>query len=263
MRPVLFQLGGFEVKSYGVFVALAFLGAWVVLRRELGRRAGRADAAGPLLVAAAVGGLVGARVYWYIEHADTASAGDVFSAAGFTWYGGVVVGALAVLAVARRLRVRPPDLLAAAAPALALGYALGRIACQFAGDGTYGRPSDLPWAMSYPHGEVPTTERVHPTPVYETLAGLMIFRAAVASSRPARASPAVRAVPAAFRSRAIPRRVHPAQRPGHSRSDATAAVRCGARRRRLRAARLGDKARSLEHAAGRRLNATRGAYHGC
>ncbi len=175
MRPVLFEVGGFEVKSYGVFVALAFVAAWLVLRHELGRRAGRAEVAGALSMAAAVGGLVGARAYWYLEHAGSASPGDAFSAAGFTWYGGVVGGALAVLAVAWRLRVRPADLFAAAAPALALGYALGRIACQFAGDGTYGRPSDLPWAMAYPHGEMPTTERVHPTPVYETVGGLMIF----------------------------------------------------------------------------------------
>lgn len=84
-------------------------------------------------------------------------------------------GGAAVLLAARRSKVRFPALLGASAPALALGYAVGRIACQFAGDGTYGQPSDLPWAMSYPHGEVPTTERVHPTPVYETLTGLLIF----------------------------------------------------------------------------------------
>ena len=53
---------------------------------------------------------------------------------------------------------------------LALGYAIGRIGCQLSGDGDYGRASDLPWAMSYPDGTVPTTEEVHPTPVYETLA---------------------------------------------------------------------------------------------
>jgi prolipoprotein diacylglyceryltransferase len=66
-------------------------------------------------------------------------------------------------------------LLGASAPALALGYGVGRIACQLAGDGTYGVASDLSWAMSYPDGEAPTTERVHPTPVYETLASLLIF----------------------------------------------------------------------------------------
>ena len=57
-----------------------------------------------------------------------------------------------------------------AAPGLALGYAIGRIGCQLSGDGDYGEPSDLPWAMSYPDGTVPTDQDVHPTPVYETLA---------------------------------------------------------------------------------------------
>ena len=55
------------------------------------------------------------------------------------------------------------------APALAIGYAVGRLGCQLAGDGDYGIPSDLPWAMSYPDGTVPTTDQVHPTPIYEFL----------------------------------------------------------------------------------------------
>ena len=48
-------------------------------------------------------------------------------------------------------------------------YAIGRIGCQLAGDGDYGKAWDGPWAMAYPDGTVPTTEEVHPTPVYETL----------------------------------------------------------------------------------------------
>ena len=61
-----------------------------------------------------------------------------------------------------------------AAP-LALAYAIGRIGCQLAGDGDYGRATDLPWGMSYPEGTVPTMEIVHPTPVYETVAMLVVF----------------------------------------------------------------------------------------
>lgn len=175
MRPVLFDFGPLEVRSYGAFIALAFVTAWLVLRHELTRRAHGGHAASGLILAAALGGLVGARLYWLVENADSARVGDVLSAAGFTWYGGMLGGGAAVLLAARRSKVRFPALLGASAPALALGYAVGRIACQFAGDGTYGQPSDLPWAMSYPHGEVPTTERVHPTPVYETLTGLLIF----------------------------------------------------------------------------------------
>src|SRR5439155_8223391 len=60
------------------------------------------------------------------------------------------------------------------APAAALGYAIGRIGCLISGDGDYGIPTSLPWGMSFPHGLVPTTQRVHPTPVYEFLAGLLI-----------------------------------------------------------------------------------------
>lgn len=175
MRPVLVELGPFEVHSWGVLAAVAFSFAWLVLKRELDRIAGQGDAAFPLVLAGAVGGIVGARLYWFFEHVGDASLTDSFSGAGFTWYGGVLGGALAVLLVARRRQLPLDALLGASAPALALGYGVGRIACQLAGDGTYGVASDLPWAMSYPDGEVPTSERVHPTPVYETLASLLIF----------------------------------------------------------------------------------------
>ena len=55
-------------------------------------------------------------------------------------------------------------------PALALGYAIGRVGCQLSGDGDYGEPTDAPWGMAYPDGTEPTTEEVHPTPVFETVA---------------------------------------------------------------------------------------------
>jgi phosphatidylglycerol---prolipoprotein diacylglyceryl transferase len=175
VRPILFELGPVEVHSWGVMAAVAFAAAWFILRRELDRLSGRGEVAFPLVFAAAIGGIVGSRVYWLFEHLGDTSLTDSFSGAGFTWYGGLLGGAFAVVLVARRRGLPLDVLLGAAAPALALGYALGRVACQLAGDGTYGVASDLPWATSYPHGEVPTTERVHPTPVYETLVGLVIF----------------------------------------------------------------------------------------
>jgi len=73
-------------------------------------------------------------------------------------------------------------LLDVCAPALAIGYAIGRVGCQVSGDGDYGKASNLPWAMSYPDGTVPTHDRVHPTPIYESLAmglvawGLWLWR---------------------------------------------------------------------------------------
>jgi phosphatidylglycerol:prolipoprotein diacylglycerol transferase len=75
-----------------------------------------------------------------------------------------------VLAWAWRRRVLDLTTLDVASVPLAAGYAIGRIGCQLAGDGDYGKDWDGPWAMAYPHGTVPTTTPVHPTPVYETLA---------------------------------------------------------------------------------------------
>jgi len=61
-----------------------------------------------------------------------------------------------------------------ASPAAAIGYGVGRLGCLVSGDGDYGIPTSLPWGMSFPHGLVPTTQRVHPTPIYELLGALLI-----------------------------------------------------------------------------------------
>ena len=175
MRPVLFELGPVTVHSYGVMIALAAVLAWWVLRHELQRRENRGDEASILVMSAMLGGFLGARGYYAVEHLTHEGAAALMGASGFTWYGGAIGGALAVLVVARIRRIPIDSLVASAAPALALGYAIGRVGCQLAGDGTYGVPSDLPWAMSYPDGEDPTTVRVHPAPVYETLTGLAMF----------------------------------------------------------------------------------------
>ena len=95
--------------------------------------------------------------------------GSLFSGTGLVFYGGAIGGALAVMAYAKYRDFLDYRLFDMGAPALAIGYAVGRLGCQLAGDGDYGIPSDLPWAMSYPDGTVPTTDRVHPTPIYEFL----------------------------------------------------------------------------------------------
>jgi phosphatidylglycerol:prolipoprotein diacylglycerol transferase len=123
--------------------------------------------------AALIGGLVGSRVDFLIENWDTVSndvLGNLFSGSGLVWYGGAIGGAIAVLLWAWWRGIVGLALLDLAAVPLALGYAIGRVGCQLSGDGDYGKAWDGPWAMSYPDGTVPTTEQVHPTPVYETIA---------------------------------------------------------------------------------------------
>jgi phosphatidylglycerol:prolipoprotein diacylglycerol transferase len=94
---------------------------------------------------------------------------------GWVWYGGVMGGALAVWLLAQERGTSFLRLADAMAPALALGLAIGRIGCQLAGDGDYGMPTTLPWGMAYPAGTVPTTERVHPAPLYEMIGLLGLF----------------------------------------------------------------------------------------
>lgn len=173
------ELLGVTLQTFGLVVALAFVAAGALLARRL-RELGRpVDWAYEIVAVALVGGLVGAKAYFLIQNGG--GSGGVFSGSGLVWYGGAGGGALAVVLWAWRRGVLGLALLDLAAPALALGYAVGRLACQLAGDGDYGRPSDLPWAMGYPHGEVPTAERVHPTPLYESLAmglvALLLWRA--------------------------------------------------------------------------------------
>lgn len=171
MQPEI-DLLGLPVKTFGLCFALAFLAAGAILTRRFKELRWPADQATEALLAALVGGLVGARVYWLLDNWDEASGdvlGSIFGGSGLTWYGGAMGGAVAVLLWARWRGRLNLSLLDASAPALALGYAIGRVGCQVSGDGDYGRPSDVPWAMAYPNGVVPTDEVVQPTPIYETL----------------------------------------------------------------------------------------------
>jgi phosphatidylglycerol:prolipoprotein diacylglycerol transferase len=157
---------GLELKTFGIFFALNFV-AWGLMAARRFRELGRSeDLAYELVFAALGGGVVGAKLYWAIDNGELTLSG-LFSGSGLTWYGGLIGGAVVVIAWAKWRGVFTPYLLDIAGIGLALGYAVGRVGCQISGDGDYGEPSDLPWAMAYPDGVVPTTDEVHPTPIYE------------------------------------------------------------------------------------------------
>jgi phosphatidylglycerol:prolipoprotein diacylglycerol transferase len=162
---------GLSLKTFGIFFALNFVAWGALLARRL-REIGRpVDWSYEIVFAALVGGLIGARGYYLLQNHSSLTLGDVFGGSGLIWYGGLLGGTIAVVLWARRREFLGLALLDMAAPGLALGYAIGRIGCQVSGDGDYGKPSGLPWAMGYPHGTVPTPPgvEVHPTPIYETL----------------------------------------------------------------------------------------------
>jgi len=167
------ELGPLTVQTFGLMFALAFLAAGALIAKRLREIGKPADWAYEIGFAALIGGIVGSRLYFIVENWDSVSddlLGNVFSGSGLVWYGGALGGAIAVLLWAWYRGFLGLALLDLTAPALALGYAIGRCGCQLSGDGDYGKPWDGPWAMAYPDGTVPTDDTVHPTPIYETLA---------------------------------------------------------------------------------------------
>ena len=176
MLPVLFSVFGFDVQSYGVSKALAALVAAVLLARAFERLALSRDSAYSLVMWVTIWGFVGAKVYYLLEQLPNVDAHHL-GGVGFTWYGGLIGGLAAALVIARRHQLPLGVVAGAAAVPLTIAYGIGRLGCLLSGDGTYGTPTSLPWAMTFPNGLVPTDVPVHPTPLYEALAAVVIAAA--------------------------------------------------------------------------------------
>jgi phosphatidylglycerol---prolipoprotein diacylglyceryl transferase len=139
----------------------------------------------------AIAGIVGARVFSMLEVPRDFFAdpwGLIFSRQGYNFFGGLVFGVGMGILYFRRHRLPILACCDAFAPAMMLGYALGRIGCQLAGDGDWGIPADLAlkphwlptwlWAQTYDHnivGVAISPPGVYPTPIYEILMGLLAF----------------------------------------------------------------------------------------
>ncbi|HVO93468.1 MAG TPA: prolipoprotein diacylglyceryl transferase [Terriglobales bacterium] len=189
MYPIIFKFGPITVYSFGLFMALAALSAAWVVSAELRRRGYNPELASTFVFAAAIGGLIGARLLFIVEEWSNFLAAPmnyIFTGAGFTWYGGFFGGVLAVSWVVKKNKI--PWLVGAdlAAPALAIAYGVGRIGCHVAGDGDWGTVTKVPWGVAYTNAIVgwvdpstgipyPPGARVHPTPIYEFLEAVLVF----------------------------------------------------------------------------------------
>ena len=207
MIPILLRLGPFHlfghpltltIYSYGLMMALGFIAADLVIAADCPRRGIDPEYATAVVLWGALGGLIGARLYdvldnWRLYIADPVSI--VWSGAGFVWFGGFIGGVTAACLVARYYKVSVGATADMCGPALAIGQALGRIGCHLSGDGDWGAPSTLPWAVAYtkaivgwgpqtvlklgPHGELVSGffpgVRVHPTSLYETILYTVVF----------------------------------------------------------------------------------------
>jgi phosphatidylglycerol---prolipoprotein diacylglyceryl transferase len=190
--PLVIRIGSFELTGYGIMMMVAFLtGGWLV-SLELRRRGLREDYSGEMIVAAVIGGIVGAKLWYVALFRDPAA---LFSRGGLVWYGGFIGGALAVVLNGWRLKVPLRWTMQLGGPALAAAYAIGRVGCFLVND-DYGRPTTLPWGVKFPRGLPPSTAAnlqqqfgvpvpagidpqtvlaVHPTQLYEITLMLVAF----------------------------------------------------------------------------------------
>ena len=175
MIPYL-HLGPLTLPTFGLMVATGLLVSAYILQADFRRKGIRADAF-LIIGIAGLSGIVGARLYHVLESPSEFFADPwplLISRFGFAWFGGFLGGFAALLILGRREKIPTLTFLDACSPAAAVGYAIGRIGCLLSGDGDYGIPTNLPWGMSFPNGVVPTTERVHPTPLYEFFVWMLI-----------------------------------------------------------------------------------------
>ncbi len=197
MYPHLFTIGDFTVTSFGLMMFLSFVvGAWV-LARQFDRRGMDPEAAWDMLLWVALGGILGAKLYYVGLHYETLledPVRELTNRGGLVWYGGFMGGVAAFYWQVRRHGFRMAHAFDSAAPALAIGYAIGRLGCFLVGD-DYGRPTDSWVGIAFPEGYPPSTAgyfrsigtpipaeipdtavlAVHPTQLYEIVLALAMF----------------------------------------------------------------------------------------
>lgn len=190
MIPFL-HLGPLTIPTFGLMVAAGLLVSAYVLQADFDRRregflkhgylkenkeSSHHDEGFLIIGIAGFSGIVGARLYHVLESPRELMAEPslLISRFGFAWFGGFLGGFVALVFLAKHYRIPMLEFMDLCSPAAAVGYAVGRLGCLLSGDGDYGVPTKLPWGMSFPNGVVPTTERVHPTPIYEFLIWMLI-----------------------------------------------------------------------------------------
>jgi phosphatidylglycerol:prolipoprotein diacylglycerol transferase len=198
LYPEIFRIGDFVITSFGLMMFLSFVtGAWI-MGRQLHRYGLPRELAWDLLAWIAVGGILGAKLYYLALHPGDVAAdpvGALLSRGGLVWYGGLIGGIIGYYIQLRARKLPIPIMFDATAPALALAYGVGRVGCFLVGD-DYGRYTTGPLGIAFPDGAPPSTAGtlrqlgetnipasipdsavvpVHPTQLYEFGLALVMF----------------------------------------------------------------------------------------
>ena len=209
MFPTILSYKGLEISSYGLMLVVAFLTCNYLLRKDLTKKGENPDVADDITFRAAIGGIIGSKIYYLIENPSSIeqmiNASSILEAikifgSGLVFLGGLIGGMISVTLYLRKNKIEWLKAADWVAPYLILGHAIGRIGCFLVGD-CYGTTCKLPWGLHFGKGlpattyenfyiyypEVFNTEyfqstyssgdliAVHPTQLYEFCTGILIF----------------------------------------------------------------------------------------
>lgn len=185
MHPILFEIGGYSLRTYGLFMALAFLvSLWWVGREARAARLDT-DVIPDLALWIFLGAVLGARLLYILIDLPHFRAHPLemfmFWKGGLVYSGGAALGAALGLWYGLRKRLPVFPWLDAVAPAVALGQGIGRLGCFSAGC-CYGATTGKPWSVIFTHPEclAPLGVPLHPTQLYHAAAAFGIFALLVA-----------------------------------------------------------------------------------
>lgn len=181
MYPILFKIGNFELRAYGLMIALAFITATLLGAKEAKRRGFDPNLIFDFLFYAMIFGILGARIYyvifadlnWFLKNPFEIIA---IWKGGISLHGGLIGGILTAIWFCKKKKILFWQFADLMAPSMIIGQAVGRLACTFNGC-SYGRPTDVPWAIMFtnPDAMAPLNIPLHPTQFYELFTDLLIF----------------------------------------------------------------------------------------
>ena len=180
--PVIFEIGPFIIRWYGLLIASAIL-IGVTLSQYLAQRRGiNPDLLGDLAIWLVIGAIPGARLYYVLfewqQYAQRPEDIIAIWKGGIAIHGAIIGGTIATLIFSRLNKVSLWQLIDLVVPSLILGQAIGRWG-NFFNSEAFGRPTDLPWKLYIPEFNRPpgylNYEYFHPTFLYESLWNLGVF----------------------------------------------------------------------------------------
>ncbi|MEK6599908.1 MAG: prolipoprotein diacylglyceryl transferase [Deltaproteobacteria bacterium] len=184
MHPILFQYGPIQIRFYGLMYVIAILVGSFLIKREVRRKGIKLteDDVMNFVLCSALGGIIGARIYYVAFNWDYYSANlrevPAVWHGGLAIHGGLIGGILIAYLYLKRRGISFWSMADSVAPALILGQAFGRFGNFMNGD-AHGRPTAMPWGIVFPPESIAGREfpniPLHPTMLYEMTINISIF----------------------------------------------------------------------------------------